>query len=182
MIDEIKEKFIEESHEYYEKTGYNYWDNHVKYVFDIALSLADEVGADKMIVGISAILHDIARIYDDKETIPHNIKGAKIAEDKLKKYNLDKKILKRIKDCILRHSGKFEKTLSKEQWCIRNADIISNFYNMSLYYYNIYAESKLNYEEGKQLIKKIVTNKYNSLDPKLQERYKEQYNNIYSSI
>ena len=58
MIDKIQKNFIKESLEYENKSGYNYWDNHVKYVVDIAENLASRLNADKEIVVISAILHD----------------------------------------------------------------------------------------------------------------------------
>ena len=59
MIDSVKHYFIDISNQYENKSGYNYWDNHVKYVTQIAGDLAKEVGADLEIVEISAILHDV---------------------------------------------------------------------------------------------------------------------------
>ena len=50
MIDKIQKYFIKESLEYENKSGYNYWDNHVKYVVDIAERLASKVNANKEIV------------------------------------------------------------------------------------------------------------------------------------
>lgn len=55
MIENIREEFINASNEYEEKTGYNYWEEHVKYVVEYSLELAEKVGADLEIVEISAI-------------------------------------------------------------------------------------------------------------------------------
>ncbi len=75
MIDKVQEYFIEISNKHEKKSGYNYWDNHVKYVVQIALDLAREVQADLEIVEISAILHDVAKVLELRENESHNVVG-----------------------------------------------------------------------------------------------------------
>lgn len=176
MIEKIKEDFIDISNKYYDKTGYDYWNNHVKYVVDIASSLALKYGADKEIVGISAILHDVAKPLEIRGNESHNIVGADIAEEKLKKLNFNQNKIEKVKDCILNHSGSVNvESLSKEEWCVRNADIISIFNNISIFYYLAYKEYNLSYEEGIKYVKDIATKKISDLDRKL---YKDYETNI----
>ena len=97
MIDKIQKYFIKESLEYENKSDYNYWDNHVKYVLDIAGRLVDKVNADREIVVISAILHDIAKVLEKDIDKPHNLVGAKIAEELLLKEGYDKEKIEKVK-------------------------------------------------------------------------------------
>lgn len=183
MIDDIREEFIKLSNEYEEKTYYNYWEEHVKYVVDFALVLAEKVNADKEIVEISAILHDIAKLIDEKEEIPHNIKGASIAQELLLKMNYDSNKIEPIKNCIIKHNGEVDlNNLTKEEWCIRNADVLSMLNNLTIYYYLAYSESKMNYKDGKELVRKMITSKYTKLDSKLKEEYKDRFELLFKSI
>ena len=62
MIENVRDEFIKISKEYENKTGYNYWEEHVKHVVEYSLKLADQVGANFEVVEISAILHDVAKV------------------------------------------------------------------------------------------------------------------------
>ncbi|VVB74478.1 HD domain protein [Candidatus Tiddalikarchaeum anstoanum] len=80
------------------------WDNHISLVRDFALKLAEAEHADKLVVEVAAILHDIG-YSEGKED--HNITSYNLAKEFLKSINLplDKKEL--ILKCILNHGGKF---------------------------------------------------------------------------
>ena len=70
------------------------WD-HVVLVRKHALKLADKVKADKKIVEVAALLHDIGRIkYKPKN---HEITSAKETEKILKKLKLDEEFIKKVK-------------------------------------------------------------------------------------
>lgn len=182
MIDEIRNEFIDISNNYYKKTGYDYWNNHVKYVEELSLILADEFDADKFIVQVSAILHDIAKPLELGDDNKHNIIGADIAMEKLSKYNIDLDKLNKIKCCIVNHTGGGTSLLSKEEWCVRNADVLSIFKDISIFYYLAYHEYKMDFENGKSFVKNMITNKYDRLDPILKERYDSLFENICDAI
>lgn len=182
MINEVKEYFIEKSNEYEKVHGYNYWENHVKYVVDIAKKLAEKNKADTEVVEISAILHDIAKVLEEEKE-PHNIIGSKIAVQLLKnkKYNPQK--IEQIRKCILYHNENIESVkLTKEEWCIRNADIISMFNNITIFFYLAYNEYKASYEDGKKMVKDMMIKKYNKLDSTLKIKYDKLFNDIFNSI
>ncbi len=183
MIDEIKEYFLEKSNDFNEKYGYNYWENHVKYVTMIAKNLALDVGADIEIVQISAILHDIAKVLEEREEESHNIVGAQIAKELLKNKNYDDEKIDKVCKCILYHGGDLGLVqLTKEQWCVRNADILSMFNNITIFFYLAYHNSNISYEEGRELVKDMIYSKYNRLDSKLKEKYNDIFESIYRSI
>ena len=183
LIENIKNELIKMCEENYKRTGYNYWDNHIKYVVKIANELAEKYGADKEIVEISAILHDIAKVLEVRENESHNIVGAEIACEFLQKYSLSENQIKQIQNCILKHSGEVDAdNLTIEEWCVRNADAISVLHNITILYYLAFNEYRMDYSKGQEYVKDMITTKFNSIDEKLQIKYKNQYNHIISAI
>lgn len=99
--------------------------------------------ADRKIVFISCWLHDIAHYYArDSEGIlkvkaNHHIKSAKIAGDFLKRYNIGKDELEKIKNCIICHRNKklfSPKTI--EEKIVVVADTMSHF--GSIFYFTYF--------------------------------------------
>ncbi len=103
------------------------------------------------IVLISCWLHDIAHYYakSGKEILEvktnHHIKGTKIAENFLKKYQITKKEIGKIKNCILCHRNKspyIPKTL--EEKIVAVADTLSHFESIFyLTYFKFHPEHSL---------------------------------------
>ena len=103
-IVEIVRKHVEER--YYDKNStkiVNMYDTHVKYVVEYSKQLAEKLNADKEIVEISALLHDISRLDGVNEN--HHIDGSKYAEQFLRKHNYNEEKIKRVMHCIITHSG-----------------------------------------------------------------------------
>lgn len=183
MIENIRNEFIQISKNYEEKNSYNYWDEHVKYVVEIALDLAEKIGADKEIVEISSILHDIAKPLEEREEEPHNVVGADIVHDVLSKMSYDKDKIEKVKNCIIKHNGEVDlDTLTREEWCVRNADVLSMLNNLTIFYYLAYSEYHLNYKDGKDFVKEMITSKFSKLDSKLKEEYKDKFELLFNSI
>ena len=89
IVEKIKEYVKDEcnKHKKESKDGYDFWNEHIKYVYDKALLLARKYDADMEIVSLGALLHDIALIKKVGRRSDHHINGAKIAEEILNKYN-----------------------------------------------------------------------------------------------
>lgn len=83
----IKQELLKRTENSKDKDGYDFWEDHIKYVVDNALYLAKEYGADVEIVELGALLHDIAMPSNIGPREEHHIYGAKIAEELLTKYN-----------------------------------------------------------------------------------------------
>ena len=99
--------------------------------------------ADRDIVLISCWLHDIGHYHakNGKEILKvkkkHHINGAKIAENMLSKYDLDKKDVDKIKNCVLRHRNHAPypaRTL--EEKIVVAADTLSHF--GSIFYFTYF--------------------------------------------
>lgn len=184
MIDKVQKYFIDLSNKYEAKNGYNYWDNHVKYVTQIAGDLAKDVDADLEIVLISAILHDVAKVMELRENESHNLVGSEISECFLLSEGYDPQKIEKVKRCILYHSGDLDKNikLSKEEWCVRNADIISMFHNITIFFFLALHEYKLNYNECRECVKEMIQSKYSYLDTSLKKQYDDVFKIIYEAI
>ena len=64
LVDNV-EKYVKKQIEEYKESSldhYDFWEEHVKYVYDESMLLAGVYGADKEIVALGALLHDIALI------------------------------------------------------------------------------------------------------------------------
>lgn len=183
MIENVRDYFIKISENYFHKEGYDYWNNHIKYVVQIATSLAEKYGADKEVVEISAILHDVAKPLEIRENESHNIVGADIAGEKLSNLGLENDKIEKIKKCIINHSGIInDKNISIEEWCVRNADILSIFNNITIFYYLAFKEYSFDYESGRDYVKKMINQKINDLDKNLYDEYKEKIQSLLNSI
>lgn len=99
--------------------------------------------ADKEIVLISCWLHDIGHYYakNGKEILEvkkkHHINGAMIAENILRKYDISKEDIDKIKNCILRHRNHapyVARTL--EEKIVVAADTLSHF--GSIFYFTYF--------------------------------------------
>jgi len=99
VIEKVREEFLQacKNSKFLQK-DYEY---HTGIVEKLSLQLAEKFNADKTVVQLAAILHDIGRVkYDPKE---HEITSAKEAERILSELNVPKEIIEKVKECILKH-------------------------------------------------------------------------------
>lgn len=89
----------------------------------IAERILNKEVADRNVVMISLLLHDIGKTLCDNS---HNLVSFRIAEILLNKYEFNESTKKKILDCILYHSAKDIATLdlSTEQKVMMDADIL----------------------------------------------------------
>ena len=78
LIEQIKEYVMSKSDEFKDNAvdKYDYWNEHIKYVYMEAITLAEKYNADITIVKLGALLHDIAlieRVGERRESNPSEI-------------------------------------------------------------------------------------------------------------
>jgi len=133
----IQEVYEEVKYRCYQPTnayGIGAWDHHIELVYKLAITNHKEYNADHDIVALAALLHDVASVTNKDFTEEHHIIGAKIAEEILSKYNLDKNSLELIKKCILNHRGsRLVNKTSPEEICIADSDAMAHFYSVLHY-------------------------------------------------
>lgn len=98
-IDTIKtiEQEVKECCEQYKNTSedqYDFWNEHIKYVYKESIKLAQKYNADINIVSLGALLHGIALIKKVGDRKNHHSNGAILAKEIFKdKYEIIKTVV-----------------------------------------------------------------------------------------
>ncbi|MDE5539025.1 MAG: HD domain-containing protein [Bacilli bacterium] len=179
ITDEIKLELIKRCDSYYEQEGYDFWNDHIKYVVKNALDLAHEYNADEEIVELGALLHDIAQVTKFGPSEAHHIYGAKIAEELLSDLGYPMDRIKRVQACILNHRGSIDRPReSIEEECVADADVMAHFDCIPSLFSLVYKTKKMSIEDGKSYVKSKLERDYNKLSLKTREKLKDRYDNI----
>ena len=176
-IIESVEKYVKERIEEYKNNSsdnYDYWNEHIKYVYEESVKLANKYGADVEIVSLGALLHDIALINKVGDRKDHHINGEiiarKVVEDLC--YDNDKK--ERVLKCVYNHrSGKNAETI--EEICVADADVLAHFDNIPMLFNSAYVRNNLNLNEVRSWMKDVFEKDYNDLSEKTKEDFKARY-------
>lgn len=164
------EKYVKEQIEEYKNNSidhYDFWNEHIKYVYEESIKLAQKYNADIEIVSLGALLHDISLIKGGtKEN--HHIEGSKIAKTILEKYNYSKEKIDRVVNCIYNHRNSKNAT-NIEEICVCDADILAHFDNITI-------------KGTKDQIKSSLEKDYNDLSDITKESFKDKYKEICEKI
>jgi uncharacterized protein len=159
--------------------GYGIWSHHIKPMIPLGQRLAKEYGADKEIVTISIILHDLVSIEDKKNYTEHHKIGTERAETILTEYNFPKEKINRIKLCILNHRSSVNNNKNSiEEKCVADADALIHLFEIGSLFFAAYKGMGKSIEEGQKWVKEKLEKDYK----KLSERRKEKYRNEFESI
>jgi uncharacterized protein len=104
----------------YDGSGHNI--DHIERVYSLSMYIASKEGGDKLIIGLSAYLHDV-----DDEKLPHTIKGEYIhAKQVMNEVGIDLKIQEQVLEVISQVSYTKQmsgtKTTSREAMIVQDAD------------------------------------------------------------
>lgn len=178
VIDFIKDKFITANREYLENSDdhYNFWEQHIKLVVKEALILAEEYGADKEIVELGALLHDIALVLRIGTRQEHHTNSALIADKLLTEYGYPDDRKARVLGCVLHHrSSHYAENI--EELCVADADIISHYDNIPMCFGVAFKYNKINTESVDEWIK-YFEHDFNDLSERTKQTFKPRYDNI----
>lgn len=183
IIEKVKEELLVRCKKHEEKVGYDFWNEHIKFVVKNAVKLADEFGADKEIVELGALLHDIAMPSGIGPREEHHIYGEKIAEELLTEYGYPKDKIERVKKCVLNHRGMadFPRNTIEEE-CIADADVIAHFDCLPSMFNLAFKEHGMSIPEGTEFVKKKLQRDYNKLSERTRVLLKDRYENIMSVL
>ena len=153
---------------------FDFWNEHIKYVYDEATKLAKKYDADMEIVQIGALLHDIALINKVGTKVDHHINGAKIAEEVLTELNYPQEKIVRVVGCVYNHrSSKNATTI--EELCVADADILAHFDNIPMVFDIMFNVRGMQLAEGRKELEKYIEKDYNDLSDKTKNEFKERY-------
>ena len=183
IINEV-EKYVKEKIEEYKNNSedhYDFWNEHIKYVYEESLKLAKEYNADLEIVSLGSLFHDIALINKVGDRKDHHINGEIIAREVLTNLGYDDSKKERVLKCVYNHrSSKNATTI--EELCVCDADILAHFDNIPMLFNSAFNRNKVGLNEVRDWMKSAFEKDYNDLSDKTKEVFKDRYNQIYDVI
>lgn len=176
IVDLIEQEIKELIKTYKENSEdhYDFWNEHIKYVYEESQKLAKQYGADLEIVKLGALLHDIALFSKVGDRKDHHINGKILAEKMLKKYNYPEDKLARVLSSVYNHRSSKNAT-NVEDLCVADADIIAHFDNIPMLFNSAYNRCNINLSEVRAWMKKCFEKDYNDLSDKTKEQFKDRY-------
>ena len=177
-------KYIKEESDNYRNSSsdnYDYWNNHISYVYDEAVRLAEKYNADIEIVSLGALLHDIALIKRVGDRKDHHINGKILADEILTKYNypIDKK--DRVLSTIYNHRSSKNAT-NIEDLCVADADVLAHFDNIPMLFNSAFVRNNISLNDINSWMKEQFQRDYDDLSDRTKESFNERYNMILDVI
>jgi len=179
LIEEIKNLIISASEEFKKEAedGYDYWNEHIKFVYEESIELANKYGADREIVELGALLHDIALVKKVGERKDHHINGEILAREVLEKYNYPEDKKERVLKCVLHHrSSKNAENI--EEVCVADADVLAHFDNIPMLFNSAFNRNHLTLNEARTWMKDCFDKDFDDLSDRTKEEFKEKYKTI----
>ena len=176
IIEQVEE-YVKQKIEEYKNTSedhYDFWNEHIKYVYNESLDLADKYNADKEIVALGSLLHDIALINKVGDRKDHHINGEIIAREVLDGLNYDETKKKKVLKCVYNHRSSKNAT-SVEELCVCDADIIAHFDNIPMLFNSAFNRNKVRLNEVREWMLSVFEKDYNDLSDRTKESFKDRY-------
>lgn len=183
LIKKVEEYVIYKCNEYKENSEdhYDFWNEHIKYVYYESIKLAESYKADISIVKLGALLHDIALIEKVGERKDHHINGKILSDKILDKFNcpIDKK--ERILGCVYNHRS-CKNATNIEELCVCDADILAHFDNIPMLFNLAFNRNNVNLNDVRQWMLDAFEKDYSDLSDRTKEYFKEKYEIIKSVV
>ena len=152
---------------------YNFWTQHVRFVVNEAKLLADAYQADREIVCLGALLHDIALMSCVGTRSEHHTVGCRLAEGILTGYGYPAERLQRVLGCVLHHrSSKNAENI--EELCVADADILAHYDNIPMCFHMAYKSGITDIEA----LRDYFTIDYRNLSEQTREVFKPRFEQI----
>ena len=133
LIEEIRKYVIERSEAYRETSEdhYDFWNEHICYVYQEAVSLAQKYGADETVVALGALLHDIALIEKTGSRKDHHLNGKILSNEILDRFHCPGDLKNRVLGCVLNHRSS-QNAENIEELCVCDADCLAHLDNIPM--------------------------------------------------
>jgi uncharacterized protein len=163
--------------------GYDYWNDHIKVVVKHALILADKYGADKEIVELGALLHDISMPAEYGERGDHFLYSSEMTENILTELEYPRDKLDRVKACVFSHAGRNAHLRSSiEEHCVADGDALAHFDRVPSLFSLAYSLHKMGLEEGREYVKRRLIDDFNELSEATKRDFEGRYRTIMECV
>lgn len=179
LVNKVKEYVMNKCDEYKKSSNdhYDFWNEHVKYVYLESISLAKLYGANIEIVSLGALLHDIALIEKVGDRQEHHVNGKILSNKILENFDCANDIKERVLGCVYNHRSSKNAT-NIEETCVADADILAHFDNIPMLFNSAFNRNNLSLNEVREWLLEQLEKDYNDLSDRTKENFKEKYNLI----
>lgn len=176
IIEEI-EKIVKNDILEYKKNAedhYDFWEEHIQFVYKEAILLAKKYHADEEIVRLGALLHDIALIRKVGTREEHHARGRDIADEILTSFHYPDKQKERVLKCVYNHRSSKNAT-SLEELCVADADILAHFDNIPMLFHSAYTRKGVSLGEIRSYMREVFQKDFNDLSEHTKKDFKKDY-------
>ena len=177
---ELIEKEVKEKIEEYKlnaEDNYDFWNEHIKYVYEESIRLAEIYNADIEIASLGALLHDIALISKVGNKKEHHVNGKILANEILSKYSYPEDRKEKVLGCVYNHRSSKNAT-NIEEMCVADADILAHFKNIPMLFNMVFNINNISLNETRNWIKEAFEKDNNDLSEKTKELFESEYKQI----
>lgn len=152
------------------------WDNHILEVVKFAEVLALQSGAQRDVVVLAALLHDIAGIVDQSLYADHHIHSMGFAEEILKKHDYPQERIEMVKACIYTHRGSLKlPPKSIEARCVANADAMAHISKVDSLLIYAHNEKGLNDQQSQQFVYDKINRSWKKMHTSIRKLFEAHY-------
>ena len=179
IVESVKEYIIRQSDEYKSNADdhYDFWNEHIKYVLDESVKLANEYGADVEIVSLGALLHDIALINKVGDRKDHHVNGEIISRKVLDDLGYDSEKKERVLKCVYNHRSS-KNAESIEETCVADADVLAHFDNIPMLFHSAFVRNDVELNDINKWLEEAFGKDYNDLSDDTRKSFKNRYEAI----
>ncbi len=179
IIEKVKAEVIKASDDYKRNAtdNFDFWEEHIKLVVKEALMLAEKYGADKEIVELGALLHDIALVSNIGTRQEHHINGKHIANDILTDFSYSEDKKERVLGCILHHRSS-KNVENTEELCVADADILAHFDTIPMVFHSAFKRQNIELNEVRSWLCNEFEKDFNDLSERTKSEFRPKYENI----
>ena len=179
LIEEVRKYVVERSEAYRETSEdhYDFWNEHIRYVYEEALSLAKKYGADETVVALGALLHDIALIEKVGGRKDHHLNGRVLSNEILDRFSCPGDLKDRVLGCVLHHrSSKCAENMV--ELCVCDADCLAHLDNIPMLFNAAFNRDGVSLNEVRAWMRDSFEHDYNDLSDRTKEAFRDRYNTI----
>ena len=179
LTEEIRQYVIDKSEAYKRDSEdhYDFWNEHIRYVYKEAMTLARKYHADETIVALGALLHDIALIEKAGERKDHHLNGKILSDQILDRFSCPEDIKNRVLGCVLNHRSSKNAT-NIEELCVCDADILAHFDNIPMLFNSAFSRNGVSLNEIREWMEKTFEKEYDDLSENTKVIFRERYQRI----
>lgn len=180
IVEQVK-TLIQQKSDAYQVTNpghYDFWNGHLKYVYQEATDLAQKYNADIEIVQLGALLHDIALLDKVGTKADHHTNGKMLAKQILQSYDYPADKAERVLGCVLHHRSS-QNAENIEELCVADADILAHFDCIPMLFNSAYMVHGLkNMQDVSEYMMETFNKDYNDLSDRTKSEFLPRYQTI----